>query len=97
VSTAPGVGSSGLSLGNVSSIMYTRMQSYGVMSTRIYTTVGAYPTIAACSAAACTYGGAVKAMMTARTYGMSGACSLSDPTVALAQPSLARQGVRTDG
>jgi hypothetical protein len=81
----------------ITNTTYTRMQSYGVMSTRIYTTVGAYPTIAACSAAACTYGGAVKAMMTARTYGMSGACRLCDPAVAFAQPSLARQGVRTDG
>jgi hypothetical protein len=43
------------------------------MSTRIYTTVGSYPSIAACSSAACTYGGAVKAMMTARNYNMTGA------------------------
>jgi hypothetical protein len=80
VSTAPGVGSSGLGLGNMSIItntMYTRMQSYGVMSTRIYTTVGAYPAIAACIAATCTYGGAVKAMLTARAYGMTGACVLA--------------------
>jgi hypothetical protein len=77
VSTPPGVGSSGLSLSTVPTSMYTRMQNYGVMSTRIYTTVGAYPTIAACTAATCTYGGAVKAMMTARAYGMTGACVLA--------------------
>ncbi len=68
------MGSSGLSLGNVPSIMYTRMQNYGVMSTRIYTTVGAaYPAMPSCLLATCTYGGAMKAMMTARTYGMTGA------------------------
>ncbi len=72
-STPPGLGSSGLNVASVPASMYTRTQSYGVMSTRIYTTVGSYPSIAACGSAACTYGGAVKAMMTARNYNMTGA------------------------
>ncbi len=76
-STLPGVGSSFLGTQAQLNGMYTKtQQQYGVMSTRIYTTVGNAGTVA-CGTTSCTYGGAIKAMMQARTTapGMTGACA----------------------
>lgn len=72
VSYAPAIGSTAMSLQYQNSNMYTRMQNAGVMSTRIYTTVGASGSVG-CTTAACPYGGAVKALQTAASYGMTGA------------------------
>ena len=71
-SYAPAIGSAAMALSNQNTNMYTRMQAAGVMSTRIYTTVGASGG-AGCLTASCTYGGAVKALNLAAQYGMTGA------------------------
>jgi hypothetical protein len=59
-----------MSLSSQNANMYTRMESAGVISTRIYTTVGASGDVG-CTTSACTYGGAVKALNMAATYGMT--------------------------
>ena len=69
---APGVASSGLPLSNVLTNQYTRMASYGVQSTRIYTTVGSGGSTG-CDTDACTWGGAAKQLMQAASYNMTGA------------------------
>ena len=71
-SYAPAIGSAAMALSNQNTNMYTRMQAAGVMSTRIYTTVGASGG-AGCLTSSCTYGGAVKALNLAAQYGMTGA------------------------
>ena len=71
-STLPGVGSAFLGTQTQLNSMYARAVAAGVTSTRIYTTVGA-STFANCLTAACSYGGAAKAMLQARAYGMTGA------------------------
>ena len=68
---AIGSASSAMSLNN----QYALAQAAGVTSTRIYTTVGA-SNLTGCLTAACTYGGAVKAMYQARAYNMTGATAL---------------------
>ena len=71
-SVGPGVGSSGLSISWVNSNQLVRMQNAGVMTTRIYSTIGTGG-VPACNTAACTWGGAAKALTQAAQYGMTGA------------------------
>ena len=72
VSYAPAAGSASMALSNQNTNMYGRMQAAGVMSTRIYTTIGASGT-PGCTSASCTYGAAIKALTMAAQYDMTGA------------------------
>ncbi len=74
-STAPGVGSTFLGTPAQLNRQYTRAGQAGVVSTRIYTTVGASGTAAPCNTPSCSYGGAVKALLQARNFSMTGACA----------------------
>jgi hypothetical protein len=72
-STAPGVGSTYLGTPAQLDNQYTRAGLAGVISTRIYTTVGASGTAAPCNTPGCPYGGAVKALQQASRFNMTGA------------------------
>ena len=77
-----------MSLGNVLTNQYSRMASYGVQSTRVYTTIGS-GSVTNCNAAACTWGGAAKQLVLAASYNMTGALLVA-PAKVVPQPTDSR-------